>query len=112
MQQGDKVTSPADINDKEQKISVAYTYKNDRMTQIEHNGFVYELLYDGFGKETAVKIAGTQAVSHTYDSKTDCCAVHLMQMDFQSDMSMIPGPSSENGSIKGRQCDLYMQTHL
>lgn len=64
-----KVTSPADINDKEQKISVAYTYKNDRMTQIEHNGFVYELLYDGFGKETAVKIAGTQAVSHTYDSK-------------------------------------------
>ena len=67
-----------------QQVSVTYAYKNDRMTQIRHNGFNYDISYDSFGKETEVKIAGTQVVGHIYNDRNGL----LRQTDYANGISV------------------------
>ena len=64
-----KVSGKAQVGGVETQIQVQYGYEKDRLTKITHNGFDYTFAYDGFGNRKSVKIAGTEAVSHTYGDR-------------------------------------------
>ena len=46
--------------------SVAYTYTDDRLTAIAHNGFQYGFTYDAFGNKLQTTAAGQVLSSNTY----------------------------------------------
>ncbi len=53
-----------------QQITNSYTYNNDRISTISHNGFNYNFGYDSLGNNTTVA-AGTQnLITNTYDTRT------------------------------------------
>ena len=64
-----KVSGKAHVGGVETQIQVQYGYEKDRLAKIIHNGFDYAFTYDGFGNRKSVKIAGTEAVSHTYGDR-------------------------------------------
>jgi len=64
-----KVSGKAHVGGAETQIQVQYGYEKDRLAKITHNGFDYAFTYDGFGNRKSVKIAGTEAVSHTYGDR-------------------------------------------
>ena len=64
-----KVSGKAQVGGVETQIQVQYGYEKDRLAKITHNGFDYAFTYDGFGNRKSVKIAGTEAVSHTYGDR-------------------------------------------
>ena len=64
-----KVSGKAHVGGVETQIQVQYGYEKDRLAKITHNGFDYAFTYDGFGNRKSVKIAGTEAVSHTYGDR-------------------------------------------
>ena len=47
---------------------VTYTYEDDSLKSITHNGFSYGFEEDGFGNSTGIYVAGTELVSRSYDS--------------------------------------------
>ena len=49
-------------------VENTYTYTDDRLTAIGHNGFSYGFAYDGFGNTMSASVAGTQVVSYEYES--------------------------------------------
>ena len=49
-------------------ITNSYTYTNDRLTSITHNGFSYGFNYDEFGRVTSTSVAGQTLISHTYNA--------------------------------------------
>ena len=46
---------------------VGYGYENDRLTTISHNGFAYNLAYDGFGNRTSTMVAGQKLADYHYE---------------------------------------------
>ena len=64
-----KVSGKAHVGGVETQVQVQYGYEKDRLAKITHNGFDYAFTYDGFGNRKSVKIAGTEAVSHTYGDR-------------------------------------------
>ncbi len=50
------------------KMETSYSYENDRIKSITHNGFSYNYEYDVWGNPTAVKVGEQSLVSYTYDS--------------------------------------------
>jgi RHS repeat-associated protein len=48
--------------------SATYTYTNDRLTAITHNGFSYNFTYDIWGQLTQVSVGSQPIVSYTYGS--------------------------------------------
>ena len=64
-----KVSGKAQVGGVETQVQVQYGYEKDRLAKITHNGFDYTFAYDGFGNRKSVKIAGTEAVSHTYGDR-------------------------------------------
>lgn len=46
--------------------SANYTYENDRLITITHNGFSYELSYDIWGQLTEISVNGKTIISYTY----------------------------------------------
>ncbi|MBP3446405.1 MAG: DNRLRE domain-containing protein [Clostridia bacterium] len=49
-------------------VTNSYTYTNDRLTSITHNGFSYGFNYDEFGRVTSTSVAGQTLISHTYNA--------------------------------------------
>lgn len=45
---------------------VGYGYEHDRLTTISHNGFAYNMAYDGFGNRQSTAIAGQTVETHHY----------------------------------------------
>ena len=43
-----------------------YTYENDRLKEIKHNGYIYSFEYDAFGNVTVAKIDGQTAITTSY----------------------------------------------
>ncbi|MBQ8209577.1 MAG: hypothetical protein IJZ35_03215 [Clostridia bacterium] len=48
-----------------------YTYTNDRVTSITHNGFSYNFTYDEWGNQTTVSVGEHQLVGYEYDYAND-----------------------------------------
>lgn len=42
----------------EKQVLVEYAYDKDRLKSTKHNGFLYEQIYDAFGNETIIRVAG------------------------------------------------------
>lgn len=51
-----------------QTAQVTYSYENDSLASITHNGFTYAFEEDAFGNNTGVYVAGTKLVGRTYES--------------------------------------------
>lgn len=47
-------------------MSNQYTYTNDRVSSITHNGFTYNFTYDEWGNQTSVQIAGFTLIEYEY----------------------------------------------
>ena len=47
-------------------MSNTYTYENDKIKSISHNGFTYEFEYDAWGNQTKAKIGTTVLSQNTY----------------------------------------------
>lgn len=52
-------------------MSNQYTYTNDRVTSITHNGFSYNFTYDEWGNQTTVSVNENVLVSYEYDYAND-----------------------------------------
>ena len=50
------------------EAAVGYTYTNDDLTEISHNGFTYGMTYDLFGHTLATKVNSTVLSENTYDN--------------------------------------------
>lgn len=50
------------------KMETSYSYENDRIKSITHNGFSYNYEYDVWGNPTSVKVGEQTLVSYIYDS--------------------------------------------
>lgn len=46
-----------------------YTYENDRLKAITHNGFNYSFVYDTFGNQKQVKIGDITLITNNYDAR-------------------------------------------
>ena len=40
------------------EVKVSYTYENEKVTSIGHNGFTYDYAYDPFGNLESVSVGG------------------------------------------------------
>lgn len=49
-----------------QKVQNGYTYENDHLKTISHNGFQYSFAYDSFGNVTQTKVGGQTLSTNTY----------------------------------------------
>lgn len=49
--------------------SNSYTYENDKLSSILHNGFSYNFAYDNFGNTQEVKVGIESLVKNTYDTR-------------------------------------------
>ncbi|QLY78026.1 carbohydrate binding domain-containing protein [Clostridium intestinale] len=49
-------------------ISNSYTYKNDRIDSIGHNGFSYKFIYDTLGRTTGVNVGSQRLITNTYEA--------------------------------------------
>lgn len=49
-------------------VTSSYSYSNDRLSSITHNGFSYGFNYDTFGRLTSTSAAGQTLINHTYRS--------------------------------------------
>ena len=50
----------------EEEIKVTYTYENDRLKSITHNGFDYQFEYDPYGNRNCVKVADQELIETSY----------------------------------------------
>ncbi|MDT8719689.1 discoidin domain-containing protein, partial [Clostridium sp. 19966] len=47
-----------------------YSYSNDRINSITHNGFNYNFSYDGLGNNTSVAVGNQNLINNNYESRT------------------------------------------
>ena len=52
-------------------MSNIYTYTNDKIASITHNGFTYNFTYDEWGNQTSIKIGENIYQSYEYDANND-----------------------------------------
>ena len=64
----DRVTKVSQAIEGSQKVENTYTYTDDKLASIGHNGFQYGFSYDAYGNTTAVSIAGTNVVAYQYEA--------------------------------------------
>ncbi len=79
-------------------MSNSYTYENDKVKTITHNGFSYEFSYDESGNQTETKIGDIVFVENTYETVED--------VDRLTDTSFINGQTvsyeyDDSGNITG-----------
>lgn len=55
-------------NANEQNYQNSYTYTNDRLNTITHNGFNYSFIYDKFGNTSQVKVGSQTLITNNYAS--------------------------------------------
>jgi RHS repeat-associated protein len=53
-----------------QQISNSYNYQNDKISQINHNGFSYNFGYDSLGNNTTVSVGSQNLTTNTYEPRT------------------------------------------
>ncbi len=84
-------------------MSNVYTYTDDKVTSITHNGFSYNFTYDEWGNQTSVKIGENVYQSYEYDSTND---YRLTKINYANGQSVtysydtndnITGVSYDNG---------------
>lgn len=49
-------------------ITNTYTYKNDKIDTIGHNGFNYSFIYDSLGRTTGVNVGNKRLITNTYEA--------------------------------------------
>lgn len=52
------------------QITNNYTYENDKIKTINHNGFNYSFDYDSFGNNTGVSVGSQKIITNNYESST------------------------------------------
>ncbi len=57
------------LTDGDKTYSNTYTYLNDRLSSILHNGFSYGFIYDNFGNTKQVKVNDQVLVTNNYESR-------------------------------------------
>ncbi|MGN0178101.1 MAG: DNRLRE domain-containing protein, partial [Monoglobaceae bacterium] len=62
----DAVTSVSQTLSNGQTVSNNYTYINDRLSTISHNGFNYSFVYDVFGNVTQTRVGSQTLCTNTY----------------------------------------------
>ncbi len=84
-------------------MSNQYTYTNDRVTSITHNGFTYNFTYDEWGNQTSIKINERVYLSNEYDDENHDRLSKVNYSNGQSitysydDNNNITGVSYDNG---------------
>ncbi|AJA46845.1 tRNA(Glu)-specific nuclease WapA [Clostridium pasteurianum DSM 525 = ATCC 6013] len=53
-----------------QQITNNYSYENDKIKQITHNGFSYNFAYDSLGNNTSVSVGNQNLITNTYEPRT------------------------------------------
>lgn len=53
-----------------QQITNSYSYQNDKISQITHNGFSYNFGYDPLGNNTTVAVGNQNLITNTYEPRT------------------------------------------
>ena len=81
------------------EMSNAYTYENDRIVSITHNGFSYNFTYDEWGNRTSIKINETEIVTSSYDENS-----RLTSVSYANGQS-VSYVYNDNGSIRGVSFD-------
>ena len=81
------------------EMSNAYTYENDRIVSITHNGFSYNFTYDEWGNRTSIKINETEIVTSSYDENS-----RLTSVSYANGQS-VSYAYNDNGSIRGVSFD-------
>lgn len=66
-------------------MSNQYTYTNDRVTSITHNGFSYNFTYDEWGNQTTVSVGEHQLVGYEYDYANDSRLTKINYANGQSE---------------------------
>ena len=61
-----------------QEVKNSYTYENDRIKKITHNGFSYNFSYDSLGNLKSVDVEGQKLIENTYVNRTN----NLLQMSY------------------------------
>jgi RHS repeat-associated protein len=51
-------------------VTNSYTYENDRLKSITHNGFSYNFSYDPMGRNTKVSVGTQDLITNTYEART------------------------------------------
>ena len=81
------------------EMANAYTYENDRIVSITHNGFLYNFTYDEWGNRTSIKINETEIVTSSYDENS-----RLTSVSYANGQS-VTYAYNDDGSIKGVSFD-------
>lgn len=82
-------------------MSNVYTYTDDKVTSITHNGFSYNFTYDEWGNQTSIKIGENIYQSYEYDSAND---YRLTKINYANGQS-ITYSYDENDNITGVSYD-------
>ncbi len=53
-----------------QTVTNSYDYENDKIKNINHNGFSYKFNYDSLGNTTSVNVGNQNLITNTYESLT------------------------------------------
>ncbi|VTQ88082.1 DNRLRE domain-containing protein [Hathewaya histolytica] len=59
-----------DIKSQNIKVTNNYTYENDNIKTVSHNGFSYIFNYDVFGNTTSVNVGKQQLINNKYEART------------------------------------------
>ncbi len=51
-------------------ITNSYSYENDKLKTITHNGFNYNFGYDSLGNNTTVSVGNQNLITNTYEART------------------------------------------
>lgn len=65
----DRITS-VQKNIDNNEVTNNYTYENDNIKTVSHNGFSYIFNYDVFGNTTSVNVGSQQLISNKYEART------------------------------------------
>ncbi|MDO6355966.1 DNRLRE domain-containing protein [Caloramator sp. CAR-1] len=64
----DRMTEVKMALNENDEVKNTYTYVNDRLSAIGHNGFSYSFIYDALGRNTGVKVGSQSLITNTYDA--------------------------------------------
>ncbi|GFZ33900.1 hypothetical protein CSC2_44260 [Clostridium zeae] len=53
-----------------QTVNNSYSYQNDKLATITHNGFSYSFGYDSLGNNTTIQVGNQNLITNSYDNKT------------------------------------------
>ena len=77
------------VNGNRETVRNNYSYTDDNLTGIVHNGFAYAFNYDAFGNVSDVSVAGKQAVRYEYEDGNGNLLKYAMEMVHIFAMNMI-----------------------